>query len=64
MNKQAALTIAIGFMVGGVVGLLWGKSTRSNLSKNVTTSIDGGVINIKMDAGRAAIEGALNIFSD
>jgi hypothetical protein len=64
VNKQLALSVVIGFVIGGVTGLLWGKSTRSNLAKNVTTEIDGGIISVKLDAGSAARQGVLGIFSD
>jgi len=58
-SKHAGVAggLALGFVVGGVVGLIWGQQTRQRAAGATETSYSDGVITVEFDAGQAALGG-------
>lgn len=56
MKKAIPLGL-LGFIVGAVAGLAWGRKAKSNIGEAVSTDLSGGVVTVQFDAGKAARAG-------
>lgn len=52
-----ALLLLVSVAAGFIVGIAWGKATRSKLGESVKTSVDGGKVTVTIDAWQAGREG-------
>ena len=63
MKGGAILAVAAlaGVAAGFLVGFMWGNGTRSALGDNTQTELSGGVLTVRVDAGKAATQGLRGI---
>lgn len=59
MKLAGAALVALG--VGFLVGFIWGRDTREALPGATDASFEGGVLTVRVNAGRAAREGLRNL---
>ncbi|WP_432209981.1 hypothetical protein [Marinobacter alkaliphilus] len=63
MRKAIPLGL-LGFIVGAVAGLAWGRKAKSNIGEAVSTDISGGVVTVQFDAKQAAKSGLADELQD
>jgi hypothetical protein len=63
MKKAIPLGL-LGFIVGAVAGLAWGRKAKSNIGEAVSTDISGGVVTVQFDAKQAAKSGLADELQD
>lgn len=61
IHKAATLT-ALAMAGGFLLGLAWGRGTRSQLPGATTTTFEGGQLTVKVDARQAVTNGLLSAF--
>ncbi len=64
MNSRAQLALGALAVLGAafVVGFVWGQGTRSAVADQTTTTYDGGVLTVRVNAAAAARSGLASIF--
>lgn len=63
MKKTVPLGL-LGFIIGAVAGLAWGRKAKSNIGEAVSTDISGGVVTVQFDAKQAAKSGLADELQD
>jgi len=50
--KKIAPGLAVGLLLGSVVGFMWAKKAKANASRSVAVSQSGGVVSVEFDSGQ------------